>query len=219
MDYCYIIIPNACNTAKAGLTIGERIFGLPTTWPLSLIPLAAEGPFPSINSLKECSNIYRLLKSKNPRRAHQITQNQYIAYLKGGLVVPENTILEKQIFDSWEHIVNGDFKSDGVIGMHFFNPDRIRILEKISENDQGVVSALIEVKAKNSDCWKSPKKAKTLFPFHWTASRLLAELHVAFDSKVAVTDSKNKFHSVTDSGIKVIFVIVNGKMKTVYPIL
>ena len=85
-------------------------------------------------------------------------------------------------------------------------------------NEKGVWSALIE-KLNNDGKWIRKNSPSTFFPKEWTIGRLLEEIIETDNNKTKKENTENIYESYTKSGIKVEIIIVNGKTKTIYPVL
>ncbi|CAN1484703.1 Bacterial EndoU nuclease [Flavobacteriaceae bacterium] len=218
MDYCYYILPDAISTAKGDLTVGERIFAVPTTHPI--IEFAyGEGPYFNLKMLEQQSEIFAKLKKSNPKRAHNIVQEKYISKIENYLLIPKDTNLDPKIIEIWQHVVRGDEKSNGVSGVHFYDKKFIKIIEVLDKNNNGVLLARIEARFDENENWIARNDPTTLFPISWSIQQLSIELDFALKNRIKEEGSLNRYRGKTYSGIETIFIIVAEKVKTAYPIL
>jgi hypothetical protein len=217
-NYCYFIIPNALTSEKNGLTAGERIVALPTTWPIALFPTDSEGPFLSLDFLIKNSKIYNDLKNKNSSRAHKIVQKNYIIKAQEYVLTPKGETYEFDFIDAIQHSIKGEVKNEKLTGIHFFNEKDTKIIKELEINDKGVWSAMIQKLDKNNK-WIIKDNPTTFFPKEWSASKTITEIMNAEKNKVKKDGTENIYESYTSCGIKIEIVIVNGKRKTIYPIL
>ena len=67
--------------------------------------------------------------------------------------------------------------------------------------------------------WVRKDSITTFFPNHWDKTTSSKEILYAVENKKQKKDSENIYISETFSGILVEIIIVNNKMKTIYPIL
>lgn len=219
MDYCYYIISNSTTTGKGNLTIGDRIFAIPTSNPIILNFTDGEGPFYNLEYLIENSKLYNILKINNPRRAHKIIQNEYINKIENFLFTPKGKIFDSNLINSWEHIVRGEFKSTGITGVHFFDEKYVQIVNIIKQNSNGVIHALIKVRRKKDDNWILKTAPTSLFPITWTVQNLIMELDFAYNNRTILLGFENRYKGTTSKGIEVVFVVLGGKLKTAYPLI
>ena len=104
-------------------------------------------------------------------------------------------------------------------GIHFYDENKVKIIEIIDKNDKGVWKAKIQALNPYSKEWNEKIKTSDFFPKNWNRSEILDELYFAYDNKQLKIGTDKIYEAYTKSGIKVVFVINNDKIKTVYPIL
>lgn len=61
------------------------------------------------------------------------------------------------------------------------------------------------------------KENATMFPISWNPSTLMIKIYTTYKNKQPCPHKKNTFHSLTDCGIPVDFIIVNNEIKSLYP--
>lgn len=175
----------------------------------------AEGPFDSIFELKKKSLIFSSVKLHKHRQ--RILKSGNINEIKDWIRTEKGTTWDTTFSSLLYHTMVGKITKQKVTGVHFFNPDEIRIIETIRiNNTTGVYSARIEKLNKNTGEWIEKDKITNFFPDNWSINQLFHECLFAYNNKIQV--SNNIYKSQTISGITVKFVINElGKLRTVYP--
>jgi hypothetical protein len=176
-----------------------------------------EGPFRSIHELTVKSQFYKELKEANSRTAAKLIYPENVNEVQRFLLTPKGKKFEMDLYFFLQHTLMAEFKNGDVSGSHFYNPKNTRILKIHRRNSRGVLDADILRLDYETGNWY-PKRA-TLFPKHWDEGNILAELESAHLRRFPIPNTRNKFGAITLSGVKVIFAYVNGKPKTVYPII
>ena len=175
----------------------------------------AEGPFDSIVELKKKSFIFSNVKLQKHRQ--RILKSGNIKETKNWIATEKGTTCDTAFFGSLYHTLVGKITKQKVSGVHFFNPDEIRIIEKISMNNTtGVYSARIEKLNMNTGEWIEKDEITNFFPDSWSINQLFHECLYAYKNKIQV--SNNIYKSQTKSGIIIKFVFdEHGKLRTFYP--
>ena len=176
-----------------------------------------EGPYKSLKELIERSTFYRDIKKANSRTASKLILPKNIRELENFLLIPKGKTFEKEFIVSFQHALKAEFKNGQVQGLHHYNPKDTEIVKIYQTNSKGVVDADVLKQDFFTKVWHH--KRTTLFPLHWHIGNILAELEIAYLYRFLISGTKNKYGGITVNGIKVIFVFVNGKGKTVYPIV
>lgn len=215
-DVCYYILDNAKSSKKGDLEIGVRIFEVNTNYPIISFK-EGEGPFYNLKILIENSLIYKKLKVENSRRAHKIIQQDYIVKVAGGCLIPKDTTYKTDFIDALQHSYLGEIKKGKLTGNHFYDEKKIKIIEYLKSDKNGVWSAIIEKKDSNGNFVR--KEKNTFFPNNWNQTIALEELNFASNNIEIKPGTKNIYQARTLTGIKVEIVVVNDKMKTIYPVL
>ncbi|MBN1651060.1 MAG: EndoU domain-containing protein [Bacteroidales bacterium] len=176
-----------------------------------------EGPFDSLFELKRKSLFLAGITKQKDRQ--RILKSKNIEEISDFFFTQEGTSIDKNFFDSFTHITIGQISNRKVKGIHFYNPERVRIKELIKiDNNTGIYSAKIESLNKHTNEWIEKDEITTFFPDEWTASKLFLECYIAYKRKHKVSD--NVYISYTQSRIKVKFVIDNtGKIFTFFPVM
>jgi hypothetical protein len=175
----------------------------------------AEGPFDSLYDLKKKSFIFSSVKLDKHRQ--RILKSGNIKEITDFILTDSKTTCDITFMGSLNHTMVGKITNQKVKGVHFFNPDEIRIIEKILINDStGVYSARIEKLNKDTGVWIAKEEITNFFPDNWSIHRLFHECLFAYNNKIHV--SNNIFKSKTISGILIKIVInEHGKILTIYP--
>ena len=140
-----------------------------------------------------------------------------IKEIKDLILTEKGTTCDATFMSSLYHTMVGKITKQKVKGVHFFNPDEIRIIEKISiNNTTGVYSARIEKLNKDTGEWTEKDEITNFFPENWSIHQLFHECLYAYNNKIHV--SSNIYKSKTISGIPIKFVInEHGEILTFYP--
>ncbi len=172
-----------------------------------------EGPFESIIDLRRRSIIFSNIKLDKHRG--RITANKNIKEIKEMIKVPSHEIFELTFVKAFHHINVGKIHKKEVKGVHFFNPDRIKILEILNINEEtGVYSARISKWNHNNNEWIEKKESTNFFPDNWDLQKLFSELNYAYKNKVF--HQGNIYLSKTTNNIKVKLIIKESEIITIY---
>jgi hypothetical protein len=176
-----------------------------------------EGPFNSLIELMKSSKIYNSLLKSNPKRAQRIIEDRFLVKAEPVLYPEDGSEYLKHVYRIIQHANYGKIDRNGILGIHLYNPDKIKIIKIIkNKNLQGIWEAEIEVYNPNSKKWIKKAKPTTFFPENWNLQRLILECRRAFDERIEVTDTK--YIGYTHSGIPVTLIFEDGVLKTIYPI-
>ncbi|WP_372937774.1 EndoU domain-containing protein, partial [Seonamhaeicola sp.] len=116
------------------------------------------------------------------------------------------------------HTIVGKISRKKVSGVHFYNPENVKINKVIQTNNQGVYSAIIEKLHPVTKQWVKKDEVTNFFPKNWSINKLFHECSYAYFNRKHV--SGKIYKSSTPSGIQVKFIINNkGKILTFYPII
>ncbi|MBV5312082.1 MAG: EndoU domain-containing protein [Prolixibacteraceae bacterium] len=176
-----------------------------------------EGPFDSIFDLKKRSIIFTTVSLQKHR--DRILKNKNISEIFDLIVTESGTTCEKTFIDSLHHTMVGKISKQKVTGLHFFDPAKVQIIERININyDTGVYSARVKKLDENTGLWIEKDGITTFFPDNWSVNRLFHECLFAYNNRKHT--SGKIYKSKTKSGVTVKFAInEQGKILTVYPIL
>lgn len=175
----------------------------------------AEGPFDSIFELKKKSFIFSSVKLDKHKA--RILKSGNIKEIKDLILTEKGTTYDITFMSSLYHTMVGKITKQKVKGVHFFNPEEIRLIEKISiNNSTGVYSARIEKLNKDTGEWTEKDEITNFFPDNWSIHQLFHECLYAYNNKIKV--SSNIFKSKTMSGTPIKFIInEHGEILTFYP--
>ncbi len=175
----------------------------------------AEGPFDSLFELKK--NSYILSSIKLQKHRQRVLKNSNIEEINDHIFHKPGFTYDESFSDAFDHTIVGKISNQKVNGVHFFNPEFIKIIEVISKDEKtGVYSARIAKLNINTGMWIAKDDITNFFPDHWSINQLFHECYYAFINKEQISD--RIFKSKTITGIFVKFVInEEGKILTFYP--
>ncbi|WP_272024137.1 EndoU domain-containing protein [Olleya namhaensis] len=218
MEYHYYILQNGFSTDKQKLKSGTFIVRIPTYFPINFDD--GNGPYKSLRALKRYSPIYKLLSRTNTKRAQQIVNEKNIITSDKLIATPKGTEFKKEIVDGFIHATIGRIKKRDLTGIHFFDPEKVRIIEMIEKNKTtNVFKAKFEFFDSKTKEWIEKKSASTFFPKNWNLATLLMECKFAFDRINESNLKDGKIKSITKSNIEVEMIIKNGILKSLYPLI
>ncbi|NIF07094.1 hypothetical protein F3J23_16780 [Chryseobacterium sp. Tr-659] len=175
-----------------------------------------EGPFDSIIDLKKRSIIFSKIKLQ--KHKERVLANKNIKEIANFVKIPFEKSYELTFIKAFHHINVGKIYKKEVKGVHFFNPDRIRILEVLDKNEvTGVYCARISKYDSNIDEWIEKSEPTHFFPDDWTLEKLFSELNYAYENKIH--QDGNIYLSETRDHIKVKLIIKESEIITIYPLL
>jgi len=218
MEYHYYILQNGTSTDKQGLKAGVFIARIPNFIPMYFTD--GNGPYKSLRAIKKYSPIYKVLKISNPKRAQQIVEEKNIIKSEKLIAIPKGTEFKPEVVEGFIHATLGRIKNGDLTGIHFYNPEKIHILETLEENDiTAVFKARFEFYDVRTKKWIEKKIPSTFFPKKWNLATLLMECKFAFDRLKADDLKDGIIKSITESNIEVEIIIKNGKLVSLYPII
>ena len=216
MQECFFyIIEDVHNTDGEGMKSPIRIFEVPKSFPYLT---QGEGPFNSLRGLKRNSLIYKKLKSNNPRLAQKVEKN--IVKPIDFIPVPYGATYKMDFIEMFIHATKGHIKKGKVQGLHFYDPDRVEIInEEVLDNSTGVWKAEVKFYDKKNDRWITKENPSTFFPKNWTRTQLFHECNYAYDKMKKKDGSRHIYISETYSKIPVEIIMKNEKLVSIYPIV
>ncbi|MDO6739462.1 EndoU domain-containing protein [Wenyingzhuangia sp. 2_MG-2023] len=218
MEYHYYIIENSYSTNKQGLKAGVRIQKIPSHFTIDF--KNGNGPFTSLNELKKKSTIYRNIILRNTKRAQQICLEKNIQVIKDFVRTNRGSKFNIDFIETIEHCTKGNIKNGEISGIHYYDPEKVRILKIIQENKvTGVLKAEIEFYDLDTNKWYKKRQFTTFFPKKWSLEKLFHECHYAIENKIKKNDSRDVYISKTQTGINVEIIIKKGKLKSIYPLI
>ncbi len=218
MEYKYYIDENIFVNDKQGLKPGVRIKKIPSLYTINFTN--GEGPFDDLPTLKKNSKIYRDIQLKDPRRAQQICLEKNINEVIDFVFANDDLSVDVDFLNVLQHCTKGTVTKGKVSGVHFFDFSKVRILKIIERNkSNGIWKAEIEFYDEQSNKWVRKENPTTFFPINWNFHQLFHECLYAVNNKQKRIESNNVYESKTASGINVEIISINGKMKSIYPLL
>ncbi len=215
-NFSYYIIDKVWQaTGQENLNVGIRIFKIPVYYPTIQ---EGEGPFKSLRNLKKNSKIYKKLVSKGSKQVQRVLKNVTVA--EKYILTPADKTYKDDFINIYLHVTKGRVKNGKVSGLHYFNPDKIKILkEEYYNKKSGVFKAKVEYLNKKTGKWITKKASSTFFPKSWSETTLFNECDFANSHKVKKDDKEYTYFSETSSGIQVEIIEVNGTLKSIYPLV
>lgn len=213
----YYCIPGIGNDNKAFKLIKPlRIAFIEDSHPI--LPSNITG-YQTLKELRKNDLKWRAYHSIDPKSAVKICQEKFILTSKYFVFTPMDDEFDKISYKLLRHTVFGDLQKE-ITGIHLYsemNPYIKTITEKHSEDDLGVWVADIEYYSpERNQTYK--KEGSSMFPKSWDPTIFMFKIYFAFKHKTQCINDINIFHSFTDCGIRVDFIIRNNSINTVYPI-
>lgn len=176
------------------------------------------GPYNSISNLKKHSPIFKSILTENPKLANKLVEPKRVKRAIKPVLIPKGMSFPIDLKTFYEHCMCGTFKDGLYTGVHFYDKEAVIIKRRYYTSFSGVMKA--DVLKYNYELKQWFLKTNTnLFPYFWNETVLLLKLDHAFRWKFPLTGKKGLFGALTDCGIKVVFAYMNGKPKTVYPLI
>jgi len=174
----------------------------------------------NIKELRGNCPIWKEYHKQDPDSAHKICEDKFILNKAVHTVfVPMDEEFNKVSYKLIKHTIFGELNKD-IQGLHLFSTlnKSIKGISIIKTQDRnGVWLADIDF---YSDVRNKPYKKKILQCFHFIGHRvfLCLKCMTLINEKKQCNEDETKYHSITDCGIKVDFIIKNNELRTVYPI-
>jgi len=218
MEYVYYVLENGSSTDKQKLKTGTHILRVPSQFDFKLTD--GNGPYKSLRAIKKYSPIYDSLKKSNLKRAQQIVLEKNIFTASKAVLVPSGTEFKEESIDAVIHSTIGRIKNGNLTGIHFYDPDRVRLLEILETNlITNVFRARFEFYDLKKSKWIEKRSSSTFFPKHWNLSTLLMECKFALDQLKTENFNDGKFKAKTSNNIEIEIVIKGGKLRSLYPLI
>ncbi len=218
LNYHFYIQENIHTTNKQGLKNGVFISKIPVKWGIKIYD--GNGPYSSLKELKLKSRIYIDLKKNNLKRAQQVVNPKNIFIANEPILIPKGFRIEKEVVNLIIHSTAGRIKKGKITGVHFFDTNKVRIVKLLIFNKLSkVFKAKIDFYDTKSKKWIQKNNPSSFFPTEWSKGDLVIELNHAYLNKTKIVGSKNLYKAKTLSNINVEIVIVNEKVKSIYPII
>lgn len=218
MEYHYYILECCYSTNKQGLKAGVRIQKIPCHFPIDF--KNGNGPFTSLTDLKKKSTIYRNIVLRNTKRAQQICLEKNIQVIENFVRTNRDSKFSEDFIQTIEHCTKGNIKNGEISGIHYYNPEKVRVLKILQENKvTGILKAEIEFYDLETNKWYKKRKFTTFFPKKWSLEQLFHECNYAIENKTKKNDSEDVYISKTQTGINVEIIMKKGKLKSIYPLI
>ncbi|UEQ75247.1 EndoU domain-containing protein [Chryseobacterium arthrosphaerae] len=218
-EYYYYIIINGFNSESLKKNELPQIFKIRKD--LGIIhelinEEEGEGPFDSIIDFKKNSII--LSKIKLGKHRERVLANKNIKEIKDFIRRPSEEAYELTFIKAFHHVNVGKIHKKEVKGVHFFNPDTIKILEVLDKDERtGIYSARISKYNHSNNQWIEKKEPTNFFPDNWDLEKLFSELNYVYNNRVYLEG--NVYLSKTTDNIKVKLIIKESEIITIYPLL
>ncbi len=173
-----------------------------------------------IKELRRNCPIWKEYHKQDSDSAQKICENNFILNKAvHTILAPMDEEFNRVSYKLIKHTVFGELNKD-IQGLHLFSTlnKSIKGISIIKTQDRnGVWIADIDF---YSDVRSKPykKKNSSMFPLHWTPSIFMFKMYDSYKRKKQCNEDKTKYHSITDCGIKVDFIIKSNELRTVYPI-
>ncbi|NQU52905.1 MAG: EndoU domain-containing protein [Bacteroidetes bacterium] len=176
-----------------------------------------EGPFNSIMDLKKGSNIFKDLAKSDQKNTKWILKESNIINCSKLIFTKGNKVVSRDFIKLMEHSMRGTIRSKEILGIHYFDKDKMEILNLTDSEDENQVWKA-KVKVFDLESNESYIKESTFFPKSWSLTKLFHECDYAYLNKVKIEEKKYIYESTTPSGVPVEIVIKNEIVKSIYPI-
>lgn len=215
-EFCYYIGIGSVSSKTSDVSPKPRITKIKSTFTISINGPEMEGPFSSIAELKKNSKIYS--KIQNQKTIQSILKPENIIEIEKFNLIPFKHSYTPQFIALFLHTWVGKISKNYVSGIHYLEPNRVRILEIVDKNPiSSVFLARISVYDTEKNLWVVKEKPSNFFPNHWSLQKLFEELNLAFQNKIH--SEGNVYYGFTSENIKVKIVIKDGKGLTMFPLI
>ncbi|MEQ8472327.1 MAG: EndoU domain-containing protein [Marinoscillum sp.] len=175
--------------------------------------------YSTIEELRKKDPIWRKYHEKDPQSATKICKPEFILSSKYFVLTPYDEEFSKVSYKLLKHTIMGELQKE-ITGVHMIsklNPHILSFSEKCRPDTNGVWVADIEYFSKERN---QPylKENSSMFPKSWDPTIFMFKMFFAYKVKKQCKSDPTIFHSITDCGVPVDFVIRNGKLKSAYPI-
>ncbi|WP_166966313.1 EndoU domain-containing protein [Yeosuana marina] len=213
-NYSYYIIDNVWKATGQEVNTDTRIIKVPDYYPIR----EGEGPYKSIRNLRRSSMIFKKVVLKGSKHVQKVLNN--ISTIEKYILTPAGKTYKEDFINVYLHATTGKVKNRKVTGLHYYDPNKIRIIEEEDyDKNTGVFKAKIEFYDKNTNRWIPKKTSSTFFPKTWIPTTLFNECDFANSNKVKNEETDYVYFSKTLSGIPVKIIIIEGKLISIYPII
>jgi len=175
-----------------------------------------EGPFESLDDLRQNSSIFNRIAATNSKRAQQLLNPAKINEVQDLIFTELGKSHSRDFIKMMEHTWRLEVKRGEISGIHFFDYTRMNLISEIYPDKNGVWKGLFTIINENN---KRIIKKSTFFPVFWNKTILFDECEFAVENMKKVENSECKYYSKTRSGVPVEIIKRNGKLVTIYPLI
>lgn len=171
----------------------------------------------SLRHLRRYNQKWKNLKRIASKIADKICDDNFILDCNDFILTPYDNEFNKYSFDLLKHTIHGKYDKE-FSGLHLissFNKDVESVEQTKPEDSNGVWEARIVLNNKRRN--KIYIKTSTFFPKDWTPSHFMFESFSAIKS-INIDSNVTEYSSITQSGIPVVIIIKNNRVKTIYPL-
>ncbi len=201
-------------------SINKPIRVLESDNPLSYIDGQECKGHKNIEELRKNCPIWKSYYKEDPLSAQKICEKKFILKKPAQIIItPMDEEFNNVSYKLVKHTIFGELNKD-IQGIHLFstmNKSIKNIAIKKNQDKNGVWVADIEFYSEGRKK-TYVKKNSSMFPIHWTPNIFMLKIYFAYKTKKQCNDDSTIYHSTTDCGIRVDFVIKSNKLRTVYPI-
>ncbi|NQT77643.1 MAG: EndoU domain-containing protein [Bacteroidetes bacterium] len=218
IEFYYYIHEKAEKKGENDLPPGPRIYRTTRQFIFTNDDNTLHGPYKSLRGLRK-SPYFQWLQKHDPKRAIKMCKDEHILVVKDFIRTSSTFSTEETFIKAIEHIIKGSTSNGKVSGVHYYDQSRVRITKKLKQGKNGVWSAYIELFNDNTNKWVRKNKASTFFPIDWSLTKVFHECYYANQSKKKIKNSKFIYTSITPADIKVVIVMRDAKIISIYPII
>jgi hypothetical protein len=218
VEYLYYIIENVITSDVYDKGSDTRILKIPTNKFVCKLK-DGEGPYESLIKLKRYSKIFESCRGKGPKYLEKLLNENNIETVTDFVLIQKGRTYSRDFIKLLDHTIRGQIKKRHVYGVHYYEPDMVKIRNIVrSENRYGVWAAKIEVFDKKNNIWILKEMETTFFPRDWTLAQLFHECDHAFMNKRKDENREHVYIARTQSGVPVEIIVDNNIIRTIYPI-
>ena len=211
----FYLVKNAFADGDMWLPKEYRILCLPKSFPFQFRNLPA---YNSIRELRKNDPSWKEYNNRDPKSAQKICEERFIFKAKDFVLTPSGSAFDGCSYKVLKHGIMGELSKD-INGIHLIsalNKDITSISQLSAEDKNGVWNGIVGYYSEKRN--KTYTKFSSFFPKSWTESQYMFEVNFAYQNLSEVDGEQYMFSSVTKSGVPVIFIIRDQKVRTVYPI-
>ncbi|NME66598.1 EndoU domain-containing protein [Flammeovirga aprica] len=196
-----------------------RIIFLDSNFPFTSSIVKGARGYNTLKELRKHDETWINYSQIDRKSAMKICEKKFIFYSRHFVITPSDEEFNEVSYKLLKHTIFGELKKE-ITGIHLIsdlNPHIKTVTQKSHEDKNGVWIADVEYYSKERDKLYL-KQNSSMFPKSWCPTTFMFKIFTAYKVKQQCKSDSSIFHSITDCGIKVDFVIKNNIMKTVYPL-